>query len=243
MKMKRAILLSLISISSLVNAALIDHDTYSSDTATGMDWLDLTQTRGQSFDEVMSQTSAGQLLEGWRFATKAEIGQFWANAGGVAPFTGAAEGVNNWVGRLQALWGKTYPFIYAVNGHLVQGTIAMTGEASVTCATCNLTVYLLDNIDISNSSTGDYAELVQANEAYRWQGQTPIGHALVRQATAPIPEPASVMLAIFGLVATAFSTRRKIAEKMRSSSNFVASCTSLTGCSTGRLPATLAAAC
>jgi hypothetical protein len=183
-----AIAVVLASAGAICQAALLDNGNHTSDTATGLDWLDLTVTRGQSYDQVVAQMGAGGPYEGWRHATRAEVRQFWINAGGAGPFAGAAKGETNWVGRLQALWGKTYSFLYTVPpDYLVQGTIAMSADPSATCSLCNLTVYLLDNVNISESSVGDFAEAEQLNEAARSDGQTPIGHALVRQTVSPYP--------------------------------------------------------
>jgi len=193
------------SVAQAGPATLVDHQTYTTDTTTGLDWLDLTETNGLSYDTVVSRLGAGQQFAGWRFASKAEVISFWINAGGIAPFSGAAQGETDWVGQLQGLWGKTYPFVYTVQGYTVQGTIAMTSDQSATCASCNLTVYLLNNIDASDSSVGDFAEAQQLNEAYRDQGQVPIGHALVRESATSIPEPTTFALvgaALFGVAAT-----------------------------------------
>ena len=100
----------LMSSVGCATAGLIDNTTYTTDTVTGLDWLDLTVTRGLSYDDVVGQFSSGQLYEGWRFASRTEVWEFWTNAGGTGPFSGGAAGATNWVGQLQTLWGKTYPF-------------------------------------------------------------------------------------------------------------------------------------
>lgn len=189
-----ASLVALVLWASTASAILVDRGVYTTDAATGLDWLDLTESRGLSYDTVSDRMDPGERFAGWRFATRAEVHQFWASAGGTGPFTGLANGQTNWVGRLQELWGRTYPFVYTVSGFTVQGTIAMTSDVSPTCPACNLTVYLLDAIDVADSSLGDYAEGLQMNEAYRWDGQAPIGHALVRVSDAFVSEPASAAL-------------------------------------------------
>ena len=50
-----------------LNAALIDNDTYTSDTSTGLDWLDLSETAGIFYSQALSNNS------GWRYATYSEV--------------------------------------------------------------------------------------------------------------------------------------------------------------------------
>jgi hypothetical protein len=59
-------------------------DTITRDTATGLDWLDLTETRGLSYYHVAGQMGAGQTYEGFRYATMAEFDQLVTNFGYVA---------------------------------------------------------------------------------------------------------------------------------------------------------------
>ena len=197
----------LICLCGLSHAAIIDHQVFTTDSTTGLDWLDLTETRGQSYDEIVSQMGTGQRYEGWRHASRDEVTTFWQDAGGTGPFSGAALGTTNWVGDLQRLWGVTYPFLYAHPlGYLLQTSIAMTNEASPSCAACNVTVYIANNFNISDSSEGDFAEASQINENYRWNAQVPIGHALVRSTetvSGDIPEPRPLSLfaiSLFSLV-------------------------------------------
>ena len=49
------------------SAALIDNGTYTTDTESGLDWLDLSVTDGQAYN------SATTLNPGWRYATNAEV--------------------------------------------------------------------------------------------------------------------------------------------------------------------------
>lgn len=187
---------------SFTSAALVDHGAVTTDTITGLDWLDLTATVSMSFDDVVALSLPGGLLSGWRHASRAEVVQFWQDAGGVGPFTGEAKGTTEWVRSLQELWGKTYPFQYSgPNGVIYQTSIAMTSDQSQTCSTCNLTVYFADNTNVVDSSYGDIAEAMQLNEAYTWQGQRPIGHALVRASQytlSTVPEPSTLGLLCAG---------------------------------------------
>ncbi len=54
-------------LSASTNAALIDNDTFTFDTSTGLDWLDLSETAGISYSLALSTHS------GWRYATYVEV--------------------------------------------------------------------------------------------------------------------------------------------------------------------------
>jgi len=65
MKKILGVLLCFVFVSA--DAALIDNGNFTTDTATGLDWLDLSVTAGQSYN------SAESLNLGWRIATNAEV--------------------------------------------------------------------------------------------------------------------------------------------------------------------------
>ncbi len=66
------------------NAAIIDHGAYTTDTATGLDWLDVTASQGRSYDDVAAQLGAGGDFEGWQFATTEQFITLLVNATGLA---------------------------------------------------------------------------------------------------------------------------------------------------------------
>jgi len=76
-------LLSLAVLSTLsltVNASFIqindniqDHGVFTRDLTTGLDWLDVTETRGMSYNQVQGQIGVGDIYEGWRYATYSEL--------------------------------------------------------------------------------------------------------------------------------------------------------------------------
>jgi hypothetical protein len=65
---------SLFSIS--VYAEIIDHKKYTTDTETGLEWLDVTETIEQSYNEVEAQLEPGGKYQGYRFATAEEFNTF-----------------------------------------------------------------------------------------------------------------------------------------------------------------------
>jgi hypothetical protein len=71
-------LFSILALTSLsANAGLIDHGTYTEDTATGLKWLDFAPTVGLSHHYVSSQFGLGGDFEGARFATGTEVQSFF----------------------------------------------------------------------------------------------------------------------------------------------------------------------
>ena len=74
--------------SSVASSALVDKDWQTIDdnallldTSTGLNWLDLSVTASQSFNDVNAEMAQGGAYEGFRYATKEEVLQLWANAG------------------------------------------------------------------------------------------------------------------------------------------------------------------
>lgn len=59
--------LTTLVLSTSTNAALIDNDTFTFDTSTGLNWLDLSETAGMSYSQALSSNS------GWRYATYGEV--------------------------------------------------------------------------------------------------------------------------------------------------------------------------
>jgi hypothetical protein len=50
------------------------------DTVTGLDWLDVTQTKGRSFDEVLAGFGNYTTQQGFRFATTSEVSSLFSSA-------------------------------------------------------------------------------------------------------------------------------------------------------------------
>jgi hypothetical protein len=59
---------------SPVQAALVDNGLYTTDTVSGLDWLDLSETAGNSYQYADDPNS------GWRHATNAEIESIFAQS-------------------------------------------------------------------------------------------------------------------------------------------------------------------
>ena len=88
MRVSRALWIAFACLASPIAAELVPADfnapgdgLLTRDVITGLEWLDLSVTRGLSFNEVAAQTEAGGPLEGFRHATREEVVLFWRHAG------------------------------------------------------------------------------------------------------------------------------------------------------------------
>ena len=53
-------------VSCASQATIIDQGDYLTDTATGLDWLDVTTTSNLSYNDVSAQLGVSGALDGWR---------------------------------------------------------------------------------------------------------------------------------------------------------------------------------
>ncbi len=83
MNFKLTVYSVLICISLNANAIIIDNGIYTTDTATGFDWLDVTETLNMPQTLVSAEILSGT-LNGWRYATGAEFDELVSNFG-IAP--------------------------------------------------------------------------------------------------------------------------------------------------------------
>lgn len=51
------------------------------DTETGIEWLKLTETLGQTISDAVAETATGGAFEGWRLATRYEVAEMIENIG------------------------------------------------------------------------------------------------------------------------------------------------------------------
>ena len=123
MKIKLILAASILLVSGQANAALIDNGILTTDTTSGLDWLDLTETKGLSYDYVYSQLSIDGIYEGWRYATVAETSylfqQFGFSIGTYSenPITdGMLASITTMVGYLGDTFGDSYPEHYGSRG-------------------------------------------------------------------------------------------------------------------------------
>ena len=83
-----AFIMAILFSSVVSSASLVANDWHSSgdglltyDSVTGLKWLDLSYTFGQTLNGVLGQTASGNPLNGFRMATSAEVLNLYTDAG------------------------------------------------------------------------------------------------------------------------------------------------------------------
>ena len=79
---KSLALVGLLALSIYANASIIDNGNYTTDTLSGLDWLDLTETTGRNYNEVYDDinNSGGDFGAGeWRYASQSEFQSLLSN--------------------------------------------------------------------------------------------------------------------------------------------------------------------
>lgn len=102
-----------IFLSTSVNAALVSIDsdfgtnTLTHDSVSGLEWLDVTITSGDSYATVADQIGSGLLYDGFRFATRQEVFNLWDNAGLAHYLTGTGSQPNSALNTFTSFLGNT----------------------------------------------------------------------------------------------------------------------------------------
>lgn len=198
--------LSMASLSTVVNAAIVDNGSYTTDTDSGLDWLDLTATAGMSYNQVSAQLGSGGSLEGWTYASRAQVGALWSAFGGDANYYNGFSTQNNGLfGVMAPLVGDLYCSIAACtqgNGY----SYWITGDTSTIN---NQYVSLSFDHDIFPiTSTQDQFSLTQTtiNVSIR---DDYYGSALIRPHVSAVPLPVAGWLFGTGLLGLIGVARRK----------------------------------
>ncbi len=200
------ILLHLFLTSNAVQATIIDNGTYTTDTGSGLDWLDVTLTIDRSYNDISSQLGIGGEFEGWRYAHSEDVRTLIQNHTGTTRFT-----KNPYV--------KTIQFDTAILDNLARSLgITRTGLApnnGIADWVHGLTS------DAPNSTSHAYSFIVtdpqfpRSSVILNWNAQkdnefsSVIGSHLIRGAVSPVPVPATVWLMATGILGLIGFSRKK----------------------------------
>jgi len=201
----------------------IDNNTYTTDTISGLDWLDVTTSVNQSFAYVSSQFNEGEEHAGWRYATGIEFNAMVSNWTGttITPaFTGYVYHSEGLIDGLHLLLGSTMDSLYttvagdtfdALNGKAEGGyadfTRGMLADADPNDNTKISAAQISD--DDRSSDVRDYTTTRFHTYSRTTSGDP--GSFLIRNTVAPIPIPASAWLMGSGLAGLlGFSRKKKI---------------------------------
>ena len=197
-------------LSAPAHASLIDNGAFTTDTSTGLDWLDLTTTRNLSYLDVTAQLAT--TFSGYRYATVDEVKSLWFDAG-IAGAAGACTPVPACFDEMapvaavqnlvDLLGGNTWPANFGFTGVIA---LTSTPYAPPDWSGCgsNCTAYVTPELSI-----GDGPETAIIVEGLRdYIADPTYGSWLVRQ-TSPVPLPAALPLFASGLAGLGWLSRRR----------------------------------
>ena len=165
------------------------------DTQTGTEWLKLDATRGLSFDFVESQLDAGELFGGFSVASAQDVTTLFKDAGVWAPLSPLTSPSALAAG---AAFGNYFGGVDTGNGFLSEG---MTSLAIGPSGILHQAVGLNYRAGVSISSFDDafVSRSAEFDVVSTW---------LIRSVS-PIPEPATYLLLLVGLVAVGVGSRAR----------------------------------
>ena len=207
----------LIALPAIAHADLVDRGLQTYDTQSGLEWLDLSQTRGLSFDEVSAQLGVGGLYAGYRYATTLEaqtlLGEF-----GLPIVSYTTYAANTWAPNLanfDALLGlnvgglgPAYGF-EAETGDVVGGSYHTLFYGTGSAMNTALNADPGDAFGAGDRLISHSAEVTVGYSAS--YAERNLSHFLVRTAVpvTAVPEPGTYALMLAGLAGVGWVSRRR----------------------------------
>ncbi|GEM_PF-755436 len=182
------------------------------DSSTNLEWLDLTQTVGESVVYVDSQLGPGGAYDGFRYATRTEVEQLFNDFGIFSAPNDDAKVIK--IDELAALMGQTYPANPSVTP--AGGSRGFAGINDP--ALYNRDMWLMNMWYQQQSCCGgatwwefqDFGYDPSLTPAtYITDGASDTGSYLVRTAVSTVPLPATAWLFGSGLLGLAGMARSK----------------------------------
>lgn len=215
MKFKSIVLLLTTQFfSSHINAKILSIDWQSAndnlitrDTRTGLEWLDISVTQGLYLnEEVIPGLAAGQVFDGWRYATENELSEFFDSFGGNSNFYDGLSTENNGLfDRLAPYWNDAWCLnIGCETGDgwtsVIIADLAPDGSPWVAA--------IVDDINTDIFLSSDYVNLRNYSLDGWLDGELATGSALVRDISS-VPVPATFWLFGSGIIGLLSLSRRR----------------------------------
>ncbi len=205
---------SCISSAFAARTDFIDNNSYTTDSLSGLDWLDVTRSENRSFDDISSQLESGGEFDGWRYATTDEFSTM------VSDYTddtyiysefGRNHYENGIMDTLVSLLGDTYTYAnFLSSNSLLSFTSGMLIDMNYGGQLMTAILWDDDTPNRDNPSGYDYSD---PHHRMVYGGDTlgiARGSYLVRDTTeiASTPLPASVWLMISGVLGVVGLSRK-----------------------------------
>ena len=225
--MKKSLaLVGLLASSVCANAAIIDNGNYTTDTISGLDWLDLTETTGRNYNDVYEDitNSGGDFDAGeWRYASQSEFQSLISNwfgftyTGGKLYTESYSEFVESFIGTFGDTLDSSYDSILNYSRDVSpDGAGATLGLLADICVRrsgndqCLGTVYDGEFIyretgEVENDFL-DYFEDTGRMAQTKSGGH--VGSYLVRTSVSAVPVPAAIWLFVSALFLTGWMRRK-----------------------------------
>lgn len=200
-----------VAFAAPARALLIDQGVTTLDTATNLEWLDLTESTGRSFDDVSGQFGGGDFA-GWRHANAAEVSALFTSQGFAPGYDSSPTTVAMF--QLIQLFGET---ALLPSGNNVQAAAFGLYDDSATGTLPFAGIAVLEQIYFNSGAPGfDRSHVVGDNMPT--EIALPIyGHWLVRSAAiTEIPAPGALAVFAIGLIGMAAMRRRAPAKGITS---------------------------
>jgi hypothetical protein len=197
----------------------VDHENYSTDTVTGLSWLDLTLTQGQSVSEVSNGVFVN---EGWRYATLGEVSGLFERY--IAPpsiysgYTGYNEAVQmirqmgvttSWTNS-EGVYFVPASGAYGVDGIMTGGYFAYGTVNYGDTGTPHIGIGQLVANAVHPTMGGSTVAWISPDAGTdKAQSSVAYGNFLVSSTVTAMPEPSEYLLVLTGLGAAIVVTRRR----------------------------------
>jgi len=176
------------------SATFMDNGSYTTDSITGLDWLDLTATLNQSYLDVSAMLGTGGALEGWRYANESDLLQLMSD------------------------YCDTPPTLYATDQYVCSysSSVDLLNLLGVPNPNGNYLTGIIEHPDWGVSLSAIFPNFVDQTLAivtnlgqwYYIDTDYNTGSYLIRE-TMPVPETATVLLLFIGLIGLAVSKNYK----------------------------------